>query len=219
MKSEIAPYLSQHELDVCSNAIKEIEKRAALLQDPTWLPNQLEQCLTLIARDGSEDDFRLVVNLISWIRTARKWRYNAFQPKGDWLPGAPDVLKSRLFWRLRTGQDPLDYPPPTAFSCPWYELIEDNRAHWAYEAFVFVPKDGSRIGDEIEAPVMSIAQCSYVVVDMADGVPSKVSFGPYVFKVWKDKVATPSYNNTLKAVETILVDGWWLQLIETRELN
>ncbi len=34
--------------------------------------------------------------------------------------------KSRLFARLLQGKPPLPVPPPTSFSYPWYELIEDG---------------------------------------------------------------------------------------------
>jgi hypothetical protein len=34
--------------------------------------------------------------------------------------------KSRLFARLLEGKPPLSAPPPTSFSYPWYELIEDG---------------------------------------------------------------------------------------------
>lgn len=34
--------------------------------------------------------------------------------------------KSRLFARLLQGKPPLSVPPPTSFSYPWYELIEDG---------------------------------------------------------------------------------------------
>lgn len=36
--------------------------------------------------------------------------------------------KSALFWRLLNGQPALPHPPPTAYSYPWYELIES--AQW-----------------------------------------------------------------------------------------
>ncbi len=34
--------------------------------------------------------------------------------------------KSRLFARLLQGKPPLQFPPPTTYSNPWYELIEDG---------------------------------------------------------------------------------------------
>lgn len=37
--------------------------------------------------------------------------------------------KSALFARLLAGKPALADPPPTSFSYPWYEVIEDGRAH------------------------------------------------------------------------------------------
>jgi hypothetical protein len=37
-----------------------------------------------------------------------------------------DGTKSALFWRLLQGKAALPYPPPTAMSYPWYEVIEDD---------------------------------------------------------------------------------------------
>lgn len=34
--------------------------------------------------------------------------------------------KSRLFARLLEGKAPLPFPPPTTYSNPWYELVEDG---------------------------------------------------------------------------------------------
>ena len=34
--------------------------------------------------------------------------------------------QSRLFKRLLQGKTPLQFPPPTTYSNPWYELIEDG---------------------------------------------------------------------------------------------
>ena len=37
--------------------------------------------------------------------------------------------KSALFWRLLNGKDPLPMPPPTRYSYPWYEIIEEPGPH------------------------------------------------------------------------------------------
>lgn len=46
-----------------------------------------------------------------------------------------DMEKSCLLRRLCDGKQPLSQPPPTAFSAPWYELIEDGKGnpHGVYE--------------------------------------------------------------------------------------
>ncbi|WP_163058033.1 hypothetical protein [Acidithiobacillus ferrooxidans] len=37
--------------------------------------------------------------------------------------------KSALFWRLLNGKEPLPMPPPTNYSYPWYEIIEEPGPH------------------------------------------------------------------------------------------
>ncbi|MHB8226743.1 hypothetical protein, partial [Acidithiobacillus sp.] len=37
--------------------------------------------------------------------------------------------KSALFWRLLNGKEPLPMPPPTNYSYPWYEIIEESGPH------------------------------------------------------------------------------------------
>jgi len=98
-------------------------------------------------------DVKLVECAALWIKTARESSPN----HKNWYPTHVDILKSRLFWRIRSGKPPLPYAPPTAFSCPWYELIDEpDRAHWAY--------DGHEINYG-EGPVrMSIAQDVYNIV-------------------------------------------------------
>jgi hypothetical protein len=119
-----------------------------------------------------------------WIDIARE-KYGP-----DWLPAGADIEKSRLFWRLRSGKEPLDHPPPCAFSCPWYEVIEEpHRPHWAFEAW------------EMEG-AFYIAQNPYEVLERnAQGVPSRVGFGPWSFRCWEGPLET---NPEVK--------GWWIQI-------
>lgn len=127
--------------------------------------------------------------MVNWIRIARE------RNGKDWLPGSADICKSRLFWRLRAGKQPLKHRPPTAYSCPWYELIDEpERPHWAYDMA------------EWEGETY-FAQCRYKTLDRdADGKPSRVTFGPYTFKCW---FGESPYGGK--------VGGWWLQLELTAE--
>lgn len=121
--------------------------------------------------------------MAAWIAIARE------RNGKDWLPGGADICKSRLFWRLRAGKKPLPSPPPTAYSCPWYELIDEpERPHWAYDM-------GEWNGETF------FAQCRYeVLARNDDGKPARVKFGPYEFRCWRG--ASPYGNG---------VEGWWLQ--------
>lgn len=91
-----------------------------------------------------------------------------------WLPGEPDLMKSRLFWRIRAGYKILKAAPPTAYSCPWYELIEEDRPHTCWDDF------------HLFEGQVSIAQCRYEL-PIFDFKESKgvARFGPYLFNVWK----------------------------------
>jgi hypothetical protein len=75
----------------------------------------------------TDRDLHILDAMVKWIATARAGYKNP-----EWLPSEVDIRKSRLFWRLRSGKEPLPAPPPKAYSCPWYEVVEEERAHWAY---------------------------------------------------------------------------------------
>lgn len=128
-------------------------------------------------------DEAICLAMSEWIRIARQG-YGS-----DWLPGSADICKSRLFWRLRSGKPALPSPPPTAYSCPWYELIDEpERPHWAYDM-------GEWNGETF------FAQCRYKVLARDDvGKPARVKFGPYEFRCW---VGKSPYSNDH--------EGWWLQ--------
>lgn len=133
----------------------------------------------------TEREASICLAMAEWIRVVRKER--ATLEGSEWLPSRVDIIKSRLFWRLRSGKRPLLVPPPTAYSCPWYELIEESdRPHWAYEVREW---EGSAY----------IAQDRYEIVDRAtDGSLSVVRFGPWLFRVWVGE------NNG--------INGWWIQV-------
>ncbi|MEQ1558942.1 MAG: amino acid permease [Methyloglobulus sp.] len=133
----------------------------------------------------TERDLFICIAMTKWIQTARQTRYY----KGSWLPSDIDIAKSRLFWRLRSGKEPLPSPPPTAYSCPWYELIDEKRPHWAYDVHQSVGH-------------MYFAQCQYDVIERDDtGLPSCVRFGQWLFECWQ---GIDPYQGTH--------EGWWLRV-------
>jgi hypothetical protein len=134
----------------------------------------------------TEHEAQICEAMSLWIATVRQGGSAWYK---DWLPGRVDIEKSRLFWRLRSGKEPLPHRPPTAYSCPWYEVVEEtDRPHWAFDG-----------GHEREG-IVSFAQCGYKVEDRdAAGAPSRVSFGPWQFRCW----IGPAENGTH--------EGWWLQ--------
>jgi hypothetical protein len=113
------------------------------------------------------------------------------------LPHYPDWLKSRLFWRIRSGKEPLPFPPPTAYSCPWYEVIEVPEAHDCYELI-----------QEREGRVR-VAQCSYTVVSKGDDGKWELSYGPYLFDAWNGPVTHKQMGNN--GPETVTRECGWIQ--------
>lgn len=128
-------------------------------------------------------DLGICEAMILWIKVVRK----AYSEK-EWLPGPIDIRKSRLFWRLRSGKSPLPEAPPTAYSCPWYEIIEEDRPHWAFEMHV---RDG----------IAYLAQCGYRIesTDPA-GKPQIVTFNKWRFRVWEDAPPYPQTDPNFKGV-------------------
>ena len=138
-----------------------------------------------------------------WIQTVRS-SGGYYGP--DWLPSDVDFSKSRLFWRLRSGKPPLPQPPPTAYSCPWYEVIEEIRPHWCFGDFHLLVEGPGTLDD----PKIAIAQSVYDLVERtAQGY--LVRFGPWTFDVWKGTQEVPSLNAKTGQPETRRLDGCWIQ--------
>ena len=212
------PALSQVELDVCLEFLDWIYKTSNNESSASWLPSEAQTQAWIQERfDGSL--FTTLWNLIKWIHIARDARSSMTLGMPNWIPGHVDLLKSRLFWRLRSGKDPLPYPPPTAYSCPWYELIDEaDRPHWAYECHVHKPGEPGFWG-KIEHPVANIAQCRYEVLEWADeenSIPSVVAFGRYVFNVFKGPYETVRYDPQTKTAGKTMIEGWWIQHTSVR---
>lgn len=75
--------------------------------------------------------------------------------------------KSALFNRLLEGKEPLPYPPPTAFSYPWYGIVETPGAHR-----VMLDAGQTLVGEmeaqwsEVEGSIgiIGINQCSWSIM-------------------------------------------------------
>lgn len=61
-----------------------------------------------------------------------------------------DVLKSALFARIRRGQRPLPFPPPTRQGSPWHELLEGPAETHAVDAEIVVDEQGRALAARIE---------------------------------------------------------------------
>lgn len=77
-----------------------------------------------------QDMAQLVLDAAEWLRTLWDVGYMG----ASQLPAQPrtlfpmveveDVLHSALFARIRQGQRPLPFPPPTRWGMPWHEIVE-----------------------------------------------------------------------------------------------
>ena len=126
-----------------------------------------------------------------WVETAQDASGRAFG-----LPHYPDWIKSRLFWRIRSGKPPLKYAPPTCYSCPWYELIDmPDIAHSVRDPIKRFDFFGN---GEL---VCSVAQCRYEIVYWPSSEPTKdnpaiLKFGNYRFRSWNGLVEWTGKNGS-----------------------
>jgi hypothetical protein len=172
--------------------------------------------------DLFERDIQLLQHYQKWLETAKATGLSHYQ---NWTPSYVDMLKSRLFWRIRSGKDPLPEAPPTAYSCPWYELIEVPGPHDIWEEIrVYGPNQG------FPKKFCSVAQCSYQVIE--DHAPAgqcipcggsnpepcasvylTLKYNCYLFKAWNGmvptrKVITDPVSGEQKAVDSERPGGW-----------
>lgn len=127
---------------------------------------------------ATEAELRALPAYARWVEVVRKERNTP-----DWEPSVIDLTKSRLFWWIRSGHEPLPYPPPTAYSCPWYELVvEADRNHSSLE--FHIAKEGA-FGGVFDGQVL-IAQCPYKIIEKRSETEYIVGFGPYRFLAFRD---------------------------------
>lgn len=152
----------------------------------------------------TERDVQLCEAISLWMRTARKHGREGYYDQ-NWYPSYPDITKSRLFWRIRTGKAPLPEPPPTAFSCPWYEVVEEcERPHHCIEAFIDIDDEG------VEKGYVSVNQCTYNLVEKVSDLEAIVQFGTIRYRLWKEDQAGKAEGKTQEEswfIQRIMVEG------------
>ena len=92
-------------------------------------------CPGMTWKPVTPDQRELFEQVMLWIRTVRETgaKYGLMQYGSDWLPSSADFDKSALLERIRSGHKPLDEPPPVAYSCPWYAVVEDRGPHYIFD--------------------------------------------------------------------------------------
>ena len=161
-------------------------------------------------------DMKNFADMLLWIRIARYEQEHGLHPPNDyygpnWYPSHPDCLKSRLFWRIRARKPILKHAPPTAMSCPWYELIEEpDRPHWVYDKPTIYTEWCGKVFDP---PVASISGSSWFeILETVTDRHYVVQFKPWTFDLFAaPKTDIPQFDPITKTVKLISLDGWWLQ--------
>lgn len=126
-----------------------------------------------------ESHLNLMRSYQLWVETVRQVpRYGP-----TWEPNDIDIAKSRLFWRIRSGYQPLPWAPPTAYSCPWYEVVEDMGNHSCFECWR--GPETSPIGHDYWV----IAQCVYDQIEELADNQYIVGYGEYRFLIFRDVAA------------------------------
>lgn len=143
------------------------------LDEAVWVARLVQECQRArlaeaklrqnLGAAGVGEDFetlegdiaQIVLDAAEWLRTL--WHVG-YMGAGR-FPAAPrsdfpaveveDVLKSALLARIRKGQRPLPFPPPTRHGIPWHEVVESNE-EFIVEAGL-ISDEGSPIGAMIEA--------------------------------------------------------------------
>lgn len=72
----------------------------------------------------TQEEKDLIMLAIKWLEVRKRW-----DPGSEYYSTEADLSKSALFERMRNGLEPLDFPPPIGFSCPWYAIVEDPGPH------------------------------------------------------------------------------------------
>lgn len=80
-------------------------------------------------RFDESDCYGLIEKLALWETTRRKAGY--FDTHNISPLPLVEMRKSRLLLRILQGKEPLPVPPPTFYSGPWYELIEDGHTEFS----------------------------------------------------------------------------------------
>lgn len=126
---------------------------------------------------------KLVKAMALWIETARAAKPPWYYSEG-WYPRDPDFEKSRLFWRIRTGRMPLPDPPPCAFSCPWYEVVEEDQPHRCTE--VSLNSTWEDHHHKRAWLAVRVNQETYKLVKKISDTEALVQFGRHKYRVWQE---------------------------------
>lgn len=174
----------------------------------------------------------LCLNMAKWLDIRKAW-----SPQEGWLPTSADIIKSALFERLRSGRQPLNFPPPTGLSCPWYAVLEDRGPHFVGDGGGFGPNfyyvkanDWECLDSHEKATNVSILQSIYKILEKNENYmvvqPENQPNSPYRFKLWyESEHENTGINKPLETSSGIALiggkptGGWFMQNLSFSETN
>ena len=130
----------------------------------------------LIASLDNESDDSIFRAFKLYVETVRKAHNNP-----NWLPQFYDHPQSHLFERILSGKKPLELPPPTKYSAPWYQLIEEDIDQECMVEFL----EEEYLDDVLisEKDSININQCIYMIKEKISDVEYIVRFEKYEFQL------------------------------------
>jgi hypothetical protein len=140
------------------------------------------------------DDLLVAELTVRWIKTVRAAGPGVVMV--SWLPSENEIKKSALLARLLAGKNPLPYPPPCAYSYPWYAIVED------IEPTIIKIKSGLEIWFHSDGLFVNINQNKYSIIEkFADKIMvirDDQKETPYRFLLWWEDRYSPEHtkNNT-----------------------
>ena len=171
--------------------------------------------------NATERQQRIMLAYVKWVTTVRSTGQLPSYP-ANWKPTYADICKSRLFWWIRSGHEPLTYEPPCAYSCPWYELIVEEGWHSVYEIHIFDE-------DHWLGKCALVCQAKYKILEKINDEEYYLGFGPYVFHAkrryekWckdledRNKHRTGVFEEYMARKDVDISNGYYLMRIKEKE--
>ena len=164
----------------------------------------------------TQDEMELCTKMAWWIRVVRETG-GQFYGK-DWLPSQADIGKSALFERIRSGREPLEFPPPLGYSCPWYGVVEDPGPHMVgnriFEHVQFgiagneyFPENSVSILQNLYEIVKRLAKEAYLIKDLRHDTP-------YRWKLWYDPEYDMSRFDNVAQKKPFPPGAWFMQNVD-----
>jgi len=112
------------------------------------------------------DEQREVLEKVKqWLRVRIEHQGAPQEVKDVWQQLTADIDHSSLLERLLDGKEPLEVPPPLAFSYPWYDLVENGSVEGGFEVAIY-PEGVPSI--QLQFPAANIAQGIWHIIETVE---------------------------------------------------